>query len=79
MPRSLKPQYKFKAPSFKRLWKPIHKILANAPPLTSRGNRPLKMDFEHQLKTLVFFHLEEHTSASHLIQVLKEDDFARNF
>ena len=37
------------------------------------------MDFEHQLKALVFFHLEEHTSASHLIQVLKEDDFARNF
>lgn len=34
------------------------------------------MDFEHQLKALVFFHLEEHTSASHLLQVLKEDDFA---
>ncbi len=34
------------------------------------------MDKEHQLKALVFFHLEEHTSASHLLQVLKEDDFA---
>jgi len=34
------------------------------------------MDFEHPLKALIFFHLEEHTSASHLLQVLKEDDFA---
>ncbi len=34
------------------------------------------MDFEHQLKALIFFHLEEYTSASHLLQVLKEDDFA---
>jgi hypothetical protein len=37
------------------------------------------MDFEHQFKAMVFFHLEERTSASHMIQVLKEDDFARNF
>lgn len=67
---------KYKAPSFLKLWKPILKILSKLSPLKSRGNRPLKMDFEHQLKTLVFFHLEEHTSASHLIQVLKEDEFA---
>ena len=37
------------------------------------------MDFEDQLKALIFFHLEEHTSASHLLQVLKEDDFASEF
>ena len=79
MPRSLKPKDKYHAPSFKKLWRPLLNILSNAPPLTSRGNRPLQMDFEHQLKALVFFHLEEHTSASHLIQVLKGDDFARNF
>lgn len=35
------------------------------------------MTFEDQLKALVFFHLEEHVSARHLIQVLAEDDFAR--
>ncbi len=34
------------------------------------------MDCEHQLKALIFFHLEEHTSASHLLQVLQEDAFA---
>ncbi|MDY6856966.1 MAG: hypothetical protein SWO11_20120 [Thermodesulfobacteriota bacterium] len=35
------------------------------------------MTFEDELKSLVFFHLEEHTSAQHLLQVLEEDDFAR--
>ncbi len=70
---------KYNAPSFLKLWAPIQKILKYLPPLKSRGNRPLQMDFEHQLKSLIFFHLEEHTSASHLLQVLKEDDFARDF
>lgn len=47
------------------------------PALESKGDRPLKMSFDDQLKALIFYHLEEHTSARHLIQVLKEDDFAR--
>ena len=70
---------KYSAPSFLKLWKPLLKILSNLSPLKSRGNRPLKMDFEHQLKALIFFHLEEHTSASHLLQVLREDDFASEY
>jgi len=36
------------------------------------------MTFEDQLKALIFFHLEEYTSARHLLQVLEEDDFARD-
>jgi len=68
--------HKDHAPSFLKLWKPILPILSKVSPLHAKGNRPLKMDFEHQLKALIFFHLEEHTSASHLLQVLKEDDFA---
>jgi len=51
--------------------------MTGMPPLLSRGNRPLQMSFQDQLKTLIFFHLEEHTSAQHLLQVLQEDDFAR--
>jgi hypothetical protein len=35
------------------------------------------MNFEDQLNALIFFHLEEHTSGRHLLQVLKEDNFAR--
>jgi len=54
------------------------KILQETPTLESRGDRPLQMTFEDQFKALIFFHLEEHNSGRHLIQVLKEDDFARN-
>ena len=52
-------------------------MLFRIPALESRGDRPLKMSFEDQLKALIFYHLEEHSSGRHLIQVLKEDDFAR--
>ena len=37
----------------------------------------MKMTFEDQLKALIFFHLEEHTSGSHFVKVLQENDFAR--
>lgn len=46
--------------------------------LESRGDRPLQMTFEDQLKILVFYHLEEHVSARHMLQVLEQDEFARN-
>lgn len=34
------------------------------------------MDFEQQLKALLYFHLQEHRSGRHLLQDLSEDDFA---
>ena len=37
----------------------------------------MQMTFEHQLKALIFYHLEEHSSGSHLVQVLDKDDFAK--
>ncbi len=46
--------------------------------MISRGNKPIQMHFEQQLKALVYFHLEEHTSGRHLLQVLEEDEFARS-
>jgi len=60
------------------LWKPLLAILPEAPPLVFGSNRRLQLDFEHQLKSLIFFHLEEHDSAQHLLQVLEDDDFARD-
>jgi len=77
MPRAFSP---FKAPSslsFADFLKPALEAMNDMPELKSRGNRKLKMSFEDQLRALVFFHLEEHTSAQHLLQTLKEDDFAR--
>ena len=79
MPRSFEPyQKRHFSSSFYQLYQPLVKILPETPILESRGDRPLQMTFEDQLKALIFFHLEEHNSGRHLIQVLKEDDFARN-
>ena len=77
MPKSFSPYQKKHAPSFDKLFKPAIDNMTDMPPLESRGNRPLKMTFEDQLRALVFYHLEEHSSGQHLLQVLKEDDFAR--
>ncbi len=68
---------KRKAKTFKKLWKPLKDILPETPPLVSRGDRPLQMTFEDQLKALVFYHLEGFNSGTHLVQVLEKDDFAR--
>jgi len=77
MPYTFKPVRGRSAPSFNQLYKEIPNILLASPLLTSRGNRPLQMEFEDQLKALIFFHLEEHHSSQHLLQVLEEDVFAR--
>lgn len=37
----------------------------------------MQMTFEDQLKALILFHLEEHESGRHLLQVLEEDVYAR--
>ena len=64
--------------SFRKLYKPIRDAMPTVSPLASRGNRPLQMSFEEHLKALIYFHLQEHTSAQHLLQALEEDDFARS-
>jgi len=56
---------------------PLLSSLALAPELSSRGDRPLKMTFNDQVSALVYFHLQEHKSARHLIQDLNENDFAK--
>jgi len=61
MPRSLHPWEKLKATAFYKLYKPAQNILPGMPELKARGDRPLQMEFEHQLKALILFHLEEHT------------------
>jgi len=78
MPYTLNHLSSLNAPAFCQLYKPIQRAMIGMPPLEARGHRPLKMTFEDQLKALIFFHLEEHTSAQHLLQVLEKDDFARN-
>jgi hypothetical protein len=78
MPYTIDTLKKANAPSFNQLFVPIDRAKIGMPPLEARGHRPLKMTFDDQLKALIFFHLEEHTSAQHLLQILEEDDFARD-
>ena len=50
------------------IWNFLHVLPPNRNDL--RGYGPLKMTFEDQLKALVVFHLSEHTSAQHILQIL---------
>jgi hypothetical protein len=78
MPRSFMPkQKKLRSNSFFQFIQPVEDIIPETPLLKSRGDRPLKMTFEDQLNLLIFFHLEEHVSARHMLQVIEQDDFAR--
>ncbi len=65
--------------SFEDLFKPIDKLSPSIPILESRGYRPLQMEFIHQLKALIAFHLEEHKSGHEVIQYLEEDELARRW
>jgi hypothetical protein len=62
---------------FQPLLDPVLKYLSDITPLTSRGDRPLQLSFEHQLKALIFFHLQEFDSGRELLQALEQDDFAK--
>jgi len=78
MPRSFEPnQKKLHLNSFFQFLQPLGDLIPEIPVLKSGGDRPLKMTFEDQLQMLIFFHLEEHVSARHMLQVLEQDDFAR--
>ena len=59
-----------------RLLLPLKASLEDVPFLEARGNRPLQMSFEDQLKILIYYHLEEHSSGRHLLQVLAQENFA---
>lgn len=59
-----------------QLFTPFKAALDPVPILEARGNRPLQMTFEDQLKILTYYHLEEHSSGRHLLQVLAQEDFA---
>ena len=63
--------------TYHKLMKPLKESFSDVPPLHSRGNRPLQMDFHDQLAAMIYFHLEEHESAAHLLEILEKEDFAR--
>lgn len=71
------PKKQIQSLAFDKFKIPLVKLLPFTPGLLSRGDRPLKMTFEDQLNALVYFHLQEHKSARHLIQDLEQNEFAK--
>ena len=58
MPRSFEPdQKKLHSTSFFQFFQPAKDVIPQTPALESRGDRPLQMTIEDQLKILVFYHL----------------------
>lgn len=66
-----------KSRAFKLILAPIFERFKSDNELESRGYRPLQMSFNDQLKSLVFYHLQEYTSGSELLQALEQNDFAK--
>jgi transposase len=63
--------------AFKMLLAPIVKRFKSENILEARGDRPLQMSFDDQLKALIFLHLEEYSSGRELLQALEQNDFAK--
>ena len=77
MTKNCIPKKKIMSRTFAKFITPLLKLQPFVPELLSRGDRPLKMSFAEQLKALVYFHLQEHKSVRHLIQEMKENEFAK--
>ena len=71
------PEKAVNSATFNDFMKPVRKIPPDAPPLESRGHRPLKFVFENELDSLIYYHLFENESGRDLLQKLREDDFAK--
>ena len=65
------------SPTFQSFIAPLDDILPTITPLMSRSNRSITFTFDYQLKSLIYYHLEECTSAQALLQMMADDEFAR--
>jgi len=69
MPRTFRPHDKKQnVPSFRELWQPVENVFIRMPPLEARGNRPLQMNFEHQLKAASILP-REHAELGNLVAI----------
>lgn len=73
--KRLKQRREYRA--FKLILAPIFEKFKSTKELESRGNRPLQMSFDDQLKALIYYHLQEYSSGSELLQALEQNDFAK--
>ncbi len=61
------------SPTFTEFIAPVENLLPRITPLQSASNRPLTFTFHFQLRSLIYYHVEECTSARHLLQMIQSD------
>jgi len=62
------------SPTFSMLIAPLEEILTEVTPLESTSNRCITFTFEYQLKSLIYYHTEEFTSAQALLEEMQDED-----
>jgi len=62
------------SPTFSMLIAPLESILTEITPLESTSNRPITFTFDYQLKSLIYYHTEEFTSAQALLEEMQDED-----
>ena len=66
------------SPTFETLIAPLEAVLPTITPLESSSNRSITFTFDYQLRCLIYYHIEECTSAQALLQKMEQDDFVRH-
>lgn len=66
------------SPTFSTLIAPLEGVLPTITPLESGSNRPLTFTFDLQVKSLIYYHVEDCTSAQALLQAMREDAFVQH-
>lgn len=65
------------SPTFSELLSPLKGILSTITPLESGCNREITFTYDYQIKSLIYYHLEEHDSANALLECMKRDPLVR--
>ena len=63
-----------KSPTFSTFIETLETILPTITPLESPCNRPITFTFEHQVKTLIYYHTGEYNSAKALLHDMQNDE-----
>lgn len=73
----LLPKKTINSETFDKFVEPLNDIIPQSPALLPKGHHPLAIQTKHLVDALIYYHLQEFDSARHLIQDLKDNEFAR--
>ena len=65
------------SPTFSGLLSPLKGILPTLTPMESGCNREITFTYDYQIKSLIYYHLEEHSSAKAMLESMKRDPFVQ--